>query len=94
MKWDQIVSESPLPKTGRHSFSCLIEGSSPDFMFGVCSTKVKGTQNAFMSLDAICIYATKNNCHIYERGKHYKISLTVNKNDLIIVVLDFDKNSI
>lgn len=50
LKWDQISSEAPLPKAGRHYFSFCIMNFVPDFMFGIVTLKGKDTTNAFMGL--------------------------------------------
>lgn len=88
LKWDQVSSEAPLPKAGRHYFSFLIKDFMPDFMFGIVTMKGKDTSNAFLGLETICLYASKNNCYIYERGKHYKISVNVKRNDVVFVIID------
>jgi len=45
-----------------------------DYMFGIITLKGKGTLNAFLTTEAICLYVSKNSLNIYETGKHFKIS--------------------
>jgi len=66
----------------------LIKDFLPDFMFGLVTLKGKDTANAFLGFETICLYASKNNCHIYERGKHYKINVNVKRNDTVFVIID------
>ena len=83
-----------MPKAGRHYFSFLIKDFLPDFMFGIVTLKGKDTANAFLGLETICLYASKNNCHIYERGKHFKLSVNIKRGDVVFVIIDREKGMI
>jgi hypothetical protein len=88
LKWDQLSSEAPLPKAGRHYFTFIIKTFTPDFMFGIVTLKAKDTLNAFLGYETICLYVNKSNTFIYDRGSHYKLSVGVKLNDVVIVVVD------
>jgi hypothetical protein len=65
LKWDQICSEHSIPQTQKHYFSFTIKSEFLDFMFGIVTLKGKGTLNAFMTTEAICLYVSKNFINIY-----------------------------
>lgn len=63
-------------------------------MFGIVTLKGKDTPNAFLGLETICLYVSKNNAFVYERGRHYKIGGKVKMGDLLVVIVDRDRGLI
>lgn len=63
-------------------------------MIGVVTSKGKNVVNAFLGLEVVCLYASKNGCWVYERGRHYKVPGIVKKRDTLITIVDKDKGVI
>ncbi len=94
IKWDQLSSEAPLPHSRRHYFTIKPQTETPDYMLGIVTLKGKDTCNAFLGLEAICLYISKRNVFVYERGQHYKVSRNVKKGDVVGVIVDMERGMV